>query len=89
MILIIQFVSYLYIFKFYIYNFNTTLQKAVCPFILSEAVSVMDMYCLSLLVSILQAGSAYVGGMRRQTMKLGRCLVATFCLLAVTVLTLK
>lgn len=52
-----------------------------------ETVGVMDAQSISLLVSILQAGS--VGGRERQDMKLRSCLEVTLCLLAVTFLTFK
>lgn len=58
---------------------------------LSDSVGVMDVPCLSLLVSILEAGSVYTDGRRRKTdrVTLRRCLAVIFCLLAVTFLTSK
>lgn len=51
----------------------------------------MDVQCLSSLISILQAGSVYFGWEeeRDRDMKLGHCLEVTLCLLAVTFLTFK
>lgn len=56
-----------------------------------EAAGVMDVQCLSLQVSVLQAGCVYFGWEeeRDRDMKLGSCLEITLCLLAVTSLTFK